>query len=145
MLRRVTTTTTFRADEVRRFEFEINDTRPLGSLFDLELIITNSSGAEVVHTTVSNLSVPAGGRVSVVTDPTMTILEPGKNYTLRARIIPPPGEGIVGNNSVNAAFTILQANAGETISVPDSPAWISILALLIVGAWLCLSVRKKEN
>ncbi len=71
----------------------------------------------------------------------------GETYTLFVKVQPYVGsspdesESITGNNSAFRTFTVLAPL--QNVSVPDAPAWMSILMVSIVLGWLFFSTRKK--
>lgn len=74
---------------------------------------------------------------------TTPFLNEGETYTLYATMEPFASETETSNNSGYQTFIVLASP--QTFSIPDFPAWMSVLTLSIVLGWLFFSARKKSE
>ncbi len=130
---------------------------------DNNLFLTNPQPGEMVTTTMRDskgVSVAAWGvrtfslpdfssgeiqtmQIDIQLANSTPFLNEGETYTLYATIEPFAGETETSNNSAFKTFTVLATP--QSYSIPDFPAWMSVLVFSIIFGWLFFSAKKGRS
>lgn len=117
---------------------------------NITISMRDGSGTPVSAWGVRTFSLPdfsSGKRQTMQVDiqpaGSVPFLNVGETYTLYATIESFSSETETSNNKGYQTFTVLATP--QTFSIPDFPAWMSVLTLSVVLGWMFFSARKGRS